>query len=70
MLTFKVKWMIIRKSTILQVDLLASRVDIQTAQVDSLKKSMSDFERNVSSQLDIEHKDIVSLAVSIFNRSL
>ena len=70
MLTFKVKWMIIRKSTILQVDLLASRVDMQTAQVDSLKKSMSDFERNVSSQLDIEHKDIVSLAVSIFNRSL
>ena len=70
MLTFKVKWMIIRKSTILQVDLLASRVDMQTVQVDSLNKSMSDFERNVSSQLDIEHKDIVSLAVSIFNRSL
>ena len=70
MLTFKVKWMIIRKSTILQVDLLASRVDTQTAQVDSLNKSMSDFERNVSYQLDIEHKDIVSLGVSIFNRSL
>ena len=52
------------------MDLLASRVDMQTAHVDSLNKSMSDFERNVSSQLDIEHKDIVSLAVSIFNRSL
>ena len=52
------------------MDLLASRVDMQTAQVDSLNKSMSDFERNVSSQLDIEHKDIVSLAVSIFIRSL
>jgi len=45
-----------------KVDLLASRVDMQTVQVDSLNKSMSDFERNVSSQLDIEHKDIVSLA--------
>jgi len=45
-----------------KVDLLASRVDMQTAHVDSLNKSMSDFERNVSSQLDIEHKDIVSLA--------
>jgi len=54
--------MINKELNTLKVDLLASRVDTQTAQVDSLNKSMSDFERNVSSQLDIEHKDIVSLA--------
>ena len=41
---------------------LDSKVDEQTHQLDSLNISIFDIERNTSAQLDLEHKDIVTLA--------
>ena len=47
-----------------QVNSLDSKVDEQTHQLDSLNMSIFDIERNTSAQLELEHKDVVSLAVS------
>ena len=43
---------------------LGSKVDEQTHQLDSLNISIVGIERNTSAQLELEHKDVVSLAVS------
>ena len=47
-----------------QVKSLDSKVGEHTHQLDSLNISIFDIERNTSAQLELEHKDIVSLAVS------
>ena len=47
-----------------QVKSLDSKVEEQTHQLDSLNMSIFDIERNTSAQLELEHKDVVSLAVS------
>ena len=47
-----------------QVNSLDSKVDEQTHQLDSLNMSIFDIERNTWAQLELEHKDVVSLAVS------
>ena len=49
---------------ILQVKSLDSKVDEQTHQLDALNMSIVDIERNTSAQLELEHKDVVALAVS------
>ena len=43
---------------------LDSKVEEQTHQLNSLNMSIFDIERNTSAQLELEHKDVVSLAVS------
>ena len=43
---------------------LGSKVDEQTHQLDSLNISIIGIKRNTSAQLELEHKDVVSLAVS------
>ena len=43
---------------------LDSKVEEQTNQLDSLNMSIFDIARNTSAQLELEHKDVVSLAVS------
>ena len=43
---------------------LDSKVEEQTHQLDSLNMSIFDIERNTSAQLELEHKDVVALAVS------
>ena len=48
----------------LQVKSLDSKVEERTHQLDSLNMSIFDIERNTSAQLELEHKDVVSLAVS------
>ena len=52
------------KSVKLQVKSLDSKVEEHTHQLDSLNMSIFDIERNTSAQLELEHKDVVSLAVS------
>ena len=47
-----------------QVKSLDSKVEEQTHQLDSFNMSIFDIERNTSAQLELEHKDIVTLAVS------
>jgi len=45
-----------------KVNSLGSKVDEQTHQLDSLNISIVGIERNTSAQLELEHKDVVSLA--------
>jgi chromosome segregation ATPase len=45
-----------------KVKSLDSKVEEQTHQLDSLNMSIFDIERNTSAQLELEHKDVVSLA--------
>ena len=43
---------------------LDSKVEEQIHQLDSMNMSIFDIERNTSAQLELEHKDVVALAVS------
>merc|ERR1712192_112481 len=45
-----------------KVKTLDSKVEEHTHQLDSLNMSIFDIERNISAQLELEHKDVVSLA--------
>ena len=47
-----------------QVKSLDSKVEEHTHQLDSLNMSIFEIERNTSAHLELEHKDVVSLAVS------
>jgi len=50
-----------------KVQSLDSKVEEQTHQLNSLNMSIFDIERNTSAQLELEHKDVVSLAGKVAN---